>query len=111
MAHVSTHRRGTGRARPGGFMTHFHHVVLFRLHDEADGHAALAALDAARPGAGLVSWQVHQSLDERKGRVIAQVSVFESIDAFRTWRDSELHHAAVAHMRDVADWLVADWDS
>ena len=92
-------------------MTSFHHVVLVRLHDDADADAALAALGAARPVAGLVSWQVHQSLDDRKGRVIAQVSVFESVDAFHTWRDSELHHAAVAHMRDVADWLIADWEA
>jgi|EndMetStandDraft_7_1072992.scaffolds.fasta_scaffold958133_2 heme-degrading monooxygenase HmoA len=92
-------------------MTPFHHVVLFRLHDDADADAALAALDAAKPVAGLVSWQVHRSLDERKGRVIAQVSVFESVDAFRTWRDSERHHAAVAHMRDVADWHIADWEA
>ena len=92
-------------------MTHFHHMVLFRLHDDADAAAALAALDAAKPETGLASWQVHRSLDERKGRVIAQVSVFESVDAFQTWRDSERHHAAVGHMRDVADWLIADWEA
>ena len=92
-------------------MTHFHHVVLFRLHEEADVDAAMAALDKARPTAGLVSWQLERSLDERKGRVIAQVSVFESVDAFHTWRDSERHHAAVAHMRDVADWHIADWEA
>ena len=92
-------------------MTHFHHVVLFRLHDDADADAAVAALDAAKPVAGLVSWQVERSLDERKGRVLAQLSVFESADAFHTWRDSDRHQAAVAHMREVADWLIADWES
>lgn len=90
-------------------MTNFHHVVLFRLHDGADVDAALAALDAAKPVAGLISWQVERSLDERKGQVIAQLSVFESADAFAAWRESERHQAAAAHMRDVADWLVADW--
>jgi len=92
-------------------MTHFHHVVLFRLHDDADVGAAVAALDAAKPSAGLVSWQVERSLDERKGPVIAQVSVFASVDAFHAWRDSELHQASGAHMREVADWLVADWEA
>ena len=43
----------------------------------------VAALDAAKPVAELVSWQVERSLDERKGRVIAQLSVFESMAAFR----------------------------
>jgi heme-degrading monooxygenase HmoA len=89
----------------------FHHIVLFRLHDDADIDAALDALDKARPTAGLVSWQVERSLDERKGRVIAQVSVFESADAFQAWRSSEPHQAAAAHLREAADWLVADWEA
>jgi hypothetical protein len=92
-------------------MTHFHHVVLFRLHDDADVDAAVAALDAAKPTAELVSWQVARSLDERKGQVLAQISVFESADAFHAWRDSDRHQSAVAHMREVADWLIADWES
>lgn len=92
-------------------MTTFHHVVLFRLHDCADADAAVAALSKARPTAGLVSWQVERSLDERKGCVIAQVSAFESADAFQEWRASEPHQAAAAHLRDVADWLVADWEA
>lgn len=91
-------------------MTHFHHVVLFRLHDDADVDAAIAALNEARPTEGLVSWQVERSLDERKGRVIAQLSAFESADAFQQWRASEPHQAAAAHLREVADWLVADWE-
>ena len=89
----------------------FHHVVLFRLHDEADVDVAMAALSKGRPTAGLVSWQVERSLDERKGRVLAQVSVFESADAFEAWRVSEHHEAAAAHLREVADWLVADWEA
>ena len=51
------------------------------------------------------------AMDERKGTVIAQVSVFVSVDAFHAWRDSELHRAAVAHLREVADWLIADWEA
>ena len=92
-------------------MTDFHHVVLFRLHDDADVDAAMAVLNKARPTSGLVSWQVKRSLDERKGRVIAQVSAFESADAFQAWRTSESHQAAAAYLREAADWLVADWEA
>jgi heme-degrading monooxygenase HmoA len=92
-------------------MPHFHHVVLFTVHDDADVQAAMAALNDARPTSGLLSWQVVRSLDERKGSVIAQVSVFASVDAFHAWRESELHQAAVAHLRQVADWLIADWEA
>ena len=89
----------------------FHHVVIFNLRDDTDPGAAVAALNDARPTSGLVSWQVERSLDERKGPVIAQMSVFASVDAFHTWRDSERHQVAAAHMREVADWLVADWEA
>ena len=89
----------------------FHHVVLFNLRDDADPDAAVAALNDARPTSGLVSWQLERSLDERKGPVIAQMSVFDSVDAFHTWRDSECHQAAASRMREVADWLVADWEA
>jgi len=89
----------------------FHHVVLFRLYDEADADAAMTALNTARPTVGLVSWQVELSLDERKGRVLAQLSAFESAEVFRAWRDSEPHQAAAAHLREAADWLVADWET
>ncbi len=88
---------------------HFHHVVLFRLKDDADPDRALAALDAAKPVAGLVSWLVQRSEDERKGPVIAELAVFESRAAFEAWRDSDLHQSAAAELRELADWLVADW--
>lgn len=91
-------------------MSQFHHVVLFRLNDDADVDAAMAALNAAEPTSGLVSWRVERSLDERKGTVLAEIAVFESADDFRAWRDSQLHEAATTYMRDVSDWLTADWE-
>ena len=88
---------------------HFHHVVLFRLKDGVDADRARDLVDSGRPTEGLVSWQVERSIDERKGAVIAEVAVFDSVDAFRQWRDSSLHTAVAAELRDLADWLVADW--
>lgn len=91
-------------------MAHFHHVVLFRLKDGSDVEAAIEVLKAAEPTSGLVSWRIERSLDERKGPVLAQVAVFESEQAFGAWRESELHGDATANMRDVSDWLIADWE-
>lgn len=88
---------------------HFHHVVLFRVHDGADPDHVRHVLDSARPTSGLVSWQVERSIDDRKGPVVAEVAVFESEDAFRLWRDSPSHQVAAAEVRELADWLVADW--
>ena len=84
-------------------------MVLFRVKDGADPDRVQAVLDAARPTGGLVSWLVQRSLDERKGPVIAELAVFESHEAFEGWRDSDLHRGAAAELRELADWLVADW--
>jgi heme-degrading monooxygenase HmoA len=91
-------------------VSQFHHVVLFRLNDEADVDAAMAVLRAAEPTSGLVYWRVERSIDERKGRVLAEIAVFESAEDFRAWRDSQLHHDAATYMRDVSDWVTADWE-
>jgi heme-degrading monooxygenase HmoA len=88
---------------------HFHHVVLFRLNDGVDPEHARSVVDSGRPTSGLVSWEVQRSIDERKGAVIAEVAVFESAEAFHIWRESPLHRAVAAQVREFADWLVADW--
>lgn len=88
---------------------HFHHVVLFRLKDGVDPDHARALVDSGRPTSGLVSWQVRRSMDDRKGAVIAEVAVFASAEAFRAWRDSPEHAAVANELREMADWLVADW--
>lgn len=87
----------------------YRHVVLFRLHDDADTGAAVAALEAARPETGASRWTITPSLDSRKGTVIVEDSTFDDEAAFHAWRVSDLHLAAVAHMREHADWLVGDW--
>ena len=92
-------------------MAHFHHVVLFQLRADADVAATISVLNEAKPAAGLVSWQVERSIDERKGAVIAELAVFDSAEAFVAWRDSPAHQSAAAYLRDVADWLVADWEA
>lgn len=92
-------------------MAHFHHVVLFQLKDGVDVDATIEVLNSAKPSSGLVAWDVERSIDERKGPVIAEVAVFESADTFVAWRDSAFHREAAAHLRTVADWLVADWEA
>ncbi len=90
-------------------MGHYHHVVLFRLHDDADAERAVEVLERSRPSSGLVSWTIRRSIDERKGVVIAEVAVFDSPAAFADFRASARHREAGAHLAEVADWTVADW--
>lgn len=87
----------------------YRHVVLFRLHEGADADAAVRALQAARPRLGASRWTITTSLDDRKGTVVVEDSTFDDEASFQAWRVSEQHLAAVAHMKEHADWLVGDW--
>lgn len=87
----------------------FRHVVLFRLHEGASASDAVAALEAARPRLGASRWTITTSLDDRKGTVVVEDSTFDDEAKFQAWRVSEQHLAAVAHMKQNADWLVGDW--
>lgn len=92
-----------------GGMT-FHHVVLFRLHDEAAVAGALAVLEASRPREGLLDWRVERSLDDRKGPVVVEVAVFDGRASYDAFVRSPAHRAAGAHLAEVADWLVGDFE-
>jgi hypothetical protein len=87
----------------------YRHVVLFRLHENADAEAAVAVLRTARPRLGASRWTITTSLDDRKGTVVVEDATFDDEASFQAWRVSEQHMAANAHMRDSADWLVGDW--
>lgn len=88
----------------------FEHLVLFRLHETADGDEVLRVLDASAPADGLVSWRVRRSLDERKGVVVAEHAVFTDREAFERFVASPAHREAGRFMAERADWLVADWE-
>jgi len=90
----------------------YHHVVLFRFHDattEAQRTQALESLRALGRFPGACEWRVEPSLDSRKGFVIAELGVFEDESAFEAWRTSDEHRAVAAELREISDWLVADF--
>jgi heme-degrading monooxygenase HmoA len=90
----------------------YHHVVLFRFHDETTEAQRTHALDALRALGrfpGVLQWQVELSLDSRKGFVIAELATFEDEAAFEAWRTSDEHRAVADEMRTISDWLVADF--
>ncbi|MGY1769894.1 Dabb family protein [Blastococcus sp. SYSU D00813] len=92
-------------------MRSYRHLVLFRFRDSADGDARAQAYDlvnASGEAPGLLSWRLGWSLDTRKGPVLVQEAVFADRAAFETWRDSDAHRRAGAHLSRVADWLVGD---
>ncbi|MDP9435608.1 MAG: Dabb family protein [Actinomycetota bacterium] len=87
----------------------YRHIVVFRLPEEADVDEVVARLRALGDAPQVLSWRVERSLDERKGPVVVEVGLFASAQAFVVWRDSPAHQATAEHLREVADWLVADY--
>lgn len=92
--------------------TPLHHVVLFRFRDgtpEAEIERCTGLLRGLGRLPGVLEWRVEPSLDTRKGRVVAEVGVFESREAFERWRSGDEHRAVAAELGACADWWVADF--
>jgi hypothetical protein len=91
----------------------FRHVVLFRIRDgvgATDVAAATKTLSGLGRHAGVVSWAVERSLDDRKGTIIAQDATFADATSFGEWRSSDAHREATDQMARISDWWVADWE-
>ena len=85
------------------------HVILFRLYDDADPDEVLQRLRSLGDLPGLLAWRVERSLDERKGVVLVQDSLFASVAALQSFREAPLHVEVADFMSRHADWLVADY--
>jgi Stress responsive A/B Barrel Domain len=88
------------------------HISLFTMYEQADDDTVATALELLRSLSeddGILEWRVEESLDARKGRVIAENGLFRSMAAKERWRVSEKHQQVVAFMREHADWIVADY--
>ncbi|HEX7259486.1 MAG TPA: Dabb family protein [Candidatus Saccharimonadia bacterium] len=94
-------------------MSKYHHIILFRLKDGISGEQnqhALALLNQAGQGCqGLERWEVHESVDGRKGHIIILESLFASEEDFQNFHNSEKHNEATSFLCEVADWWVGDY--
>ncbi len=59
--------------------------------------------------AGITLWRVERNLDTRKGVHLVQLSTFTSQEAFEAFRRHEAHQQFATILRDVANWVVADF--
>ncbi len=88
------------------------HVVLFRMYDECSEEEVDEMVDRLRAlGAepGILEWRIERSLDERKGRIIVEDSVFESVKAIDAFRVSDAHAGMAYLMAQRADWWIGDY--
>jgi len=93
-------------------MTRLRHIVLFRFYDAIDEDSRMHAVDqisALRDQPGILEWTLKASIDDRKGAVIVQNVLFESEDAFNSYREHAKHKAVGEALSGMADWLVADY--
>ena len=84
------------------------HVIVFRLYPDADPDEVLQRLRSLCDLPGLLAWRVERSLDERKGVVLLQDSLFASMAALQSFRGEPRHVEVAEFMSRRADWLVAD---
>ena len=98
-----------GPAEGGAAEQPVRHVILFRLYDDADPDEVLQRLRSLGDLPGLLAWRVERSLDERKGVVLVQDSLFASLPALHSFRDAPRHVEVAEFMSRHADWLVADY--
>lgn len=84
------------------------HVILFRLYPDADPEEVLRRLRSLGDLPEPLAWRVERSLDERKGVVLMQDSLFASMSALQSFREAPEHVEVAAFLSRNADWLVAD---
>jgi len=89
------------------------HITLFRVNDEVPRETIERAITLLQ-GLGVenefvMSWEVAESLDTRRGTVLVVNSVFTDQEALTGFTTSERHIAVAQVMRPIATWLVADY--
>ncbi|HSE29157.1 MAG TPA: Dabb family protein [Candidatus Saccharimonadales bacterium] len=88
------------------------HIVLFKVYENTsneDRQKAIETLKKLGSEPGVLEWRIEESLDTRKGYVIAENSLFEDNNKFQQFRASQNHKVAVEVMSKIADWTVADY--
>jgi hypothetical protein len=89
------------------------HLSLFTLYENTDSATRQKALELLRSlgedSENVLEWRVEVSLATRKGYIIAESALFRDAEALEKWRVSEKHQQVVSFMKDVSDWVVADY--
>ena len=89
------------------------HLVLFRVYDhvpDVDVTEAVELLRGLGHLPGIREWRVELSTDLRKGRVIVEDSLFDSVEAIATFRAAPEHAVSSVKLAGIADWLVGDYE-
>lgn len=89
------------------------HIVFFIMRDgvgETQIKDALSRLQKLGHGRqGIKFWDVRRSMDSRKGNIIVQNSVYESLEDFEKFRKSKEHMQFAEFMKTISDWSVGDY--
>ncbi|MFJ8667816.1 Dabb family protein [Streptomyces sp. NPDC093600] len=93
------------------------HLVLFKLNDgiAKDDPRAVAAADALRPLGGIIPeltfWECAWNITDRPiAYDFAINSAVEDTDALQRYLDHPAHQAGVALWREIATWVIADYE-
>lgn len=91
----------------------YRHVVLFRIHDHVPDETITEALERLRRLAAVTAadGEVRLSEDLRKGRVIVEDLTFGTRADLDRFRAHPNHRAMGEQMKEISDWLIADWEN
>jgi hypothetical protein len=88
------------------------HTVMITYRDEIPQDIVENSVERLRSLGtlpGVMKWVVEWSLDQRKGRTVLELGIFESGDAFLQWRNHRDHTSFADELATLADWHTADF--
>lgn len=94
-------------------MNKLRHIILFKIKDSVDesriNHAIELLRSLGKNDDSILEWRIEKSLDERKGIIIVENSLFKSEEDLLSFRSSEKHLKVVDFMKEIADWTNGDY--
>jgi heme-degrading monooxygenase HmoA len=90
-------------------MAGYRHLTVFIARPGIAAQEIIDLLQSLNSLPGILEFTVKESLDTRKGTVIALNSLFTDETTFQAYRAAPEHQKVAGRMREIADWWVADY--
>lgn len=87
----------------------YRHLTVFIARPGVPAQDVITLLQSLSHLPGIMQFDVHESVDTRKGTAIGLNSLFTDEQAFQDYRASPEHKKVADQMRLIADWWVVDY--
>lgn len=90
-------------------MAGYRHLTLFKARPSVAAQEIIDLLQSLSHLPGILEFTARESLDTRKGTIIALDSLFTDEQTFQAYRAAPEHKKVADRMSQIADWWVADY--